>query len=289
MRYYKCTQAKLDAWNEARWPRHHGLVMDLRSFEGIITARVRSTREGNVLTPVCVSVHTCGGGYPIPGLVGEGTPSQVWLGGTPSQVWLGGYPIPGLDGVPPRPGTGYPPLQLGQGTPQTWDVVPPRTWDRVPSPRPGTGSPPRHEMGYPPRPGMGYPPDLGWGTPTQHSEHLLRGGRNASCVHAGGLSCVLWCIWILMTHFWASCVAHKRNMWGNQDLSPAPPPILDPLVCFLLKQMLQKIAFYQSKLNVISVRQIFHKSEDRMILFQYLERLFHTWQIKILHQLIYNW
>ena len=26
-------------------------------------------------------------------------------------------------------------------------------------------------------------------SPHQHSEHLLRGGRNASCVHAGGLSC----------------------------------------------------------------------------------------------------
>ena len=60
-------------------------------------------------------------------------------------------------------------------------------------------------MGYPPRPEMGYPPDLRWGTPylrwgtpptwdplpitEQHSEHLLRGGQCASCVHAGGLSC----------------------------------------------------------------------------------------------------
>ena len=32
----------------------------------VITARVRSTREGNVLTPVCVSVHTFwGGGVPV--------------------------------------------------------------------------------------------------------------------------------------------------------------------------------------------------------------------------------
>ena len=31
-----------------------------------------------------------------------------------------------------------------------------------------------------------------WGNPPphQHSEHLLRGGRYASCVHAIGLSCV---------------------------------------------------------------------------------------------------
>ena len=56
-----------------------------------ITTRVRSTREGNVLTRVCVSVYTCWGD-PISGL---------GRGGTPSQVWVGGYPISGLGGVPP--------------------------------------------------------------------------------------------------------------------------------------------------------------------------------------------
>ena len=120
--------------------------------------------------------------------------------GTPSQVWLGGYPIPGLAGgdtpsqvwpmgvLHPK----YPfPSDLGQGPPKTWDGVPPQTLDRVP-PRPG--------MGYPPRPGTGYPtwtwdqvppspPDLGLGTP-QHSEFLISGGRYASCVDAGGLSCL---------------------------------------------------------------------------------------------------
>ena len=41
----------------------------------VFTARVRSTREGNVLTPVCVSVHTCRGGYPISGPGRGGTRS----------------------------------------------------------------------------------------------------------------------------------------------------------------------------------------------------------------------
>ena len=91
----------------------------------IITARVRSTREGNVLTPVCVSVHTFGGGGwsqvqvggGVSGLrfFGEGGPkSQIfggrgdpglrfWGGGPRSQVFflggsqvsdfLGGYPV----------------------------------------------------------------------------------------------------------------------------------------------------------------------------------------------------
>ena len=131
---------------------------------------------------MCLST-LAGGGYPIPGLVG-GTPSQVWQGGTPSQVWPGGTPSqvwPG--GYPsPTPGMGYPPDQ-GQGTPWIWDGVPPRTWDRVPPLDLG--------QGIPPRPGTGYLPDLGWGTPPQHSEHLLRGGRYASCVHAGGLSCTI--------------------------------------------------------------------------------------------------
>ena len=85
----------------------------------IFTVRVRSTREGNVLTRVCVSVYTCRGGQvPQPGLDGGGgyhilglglgvpqlgldgggvTPSQVRGGGYPTQVWMvGGYP-----GTPP--------------------------------------------------------------------------------------------------------------------------------------------------------------------------------------------
>ena len=113
------------------------LCCDLEVF---VTARVRSTREGNVLTPVCVSVHTCrgggggaphlrsggrgvphlrisglgGGGYPIPGLAGV-YPIPGLAGG-------GEYPIPGLDWADtPQPGTGYPPLDMGRGTPPPRD------------------------------------------------------------------------------------------------------------------------------------------------------------------------
>ena len=147
-----------------------------------ITARVRSTREDNIYTWECLSVHIAGGGgVPCPRSWG-GTTSQVWLGGgTPSQVWLGGTHLRSGDwgylGYPPRPGMGYPPDQVWMRyspwtldrvpSPQTWDGVPPPTWD-------------------------GPPPDLGRGTsppPLHHSEHLIRGGRYASCVHAGGLSC----------------------------------------------------------------------------------------------------
>ena len=71
--------------------------------------------------------------------------------GTP---WEEGTPL----GYPPR--RGYPP----QGTIQ-------QTGTQVRYPTPGRGHLPRS-------------------TPTeQHSEYLLRGGRYASCVHAGGLSC----------------------------------------------------------------------------------------------------
>ena len=95
----------------------------------ILTARVRSMREGNIYTWECLSVHHwCGGGTPsqvwgdpISGL--GGTPSKVWMGGTLSQVWgvphprsgwwggggylipglAWGYPIPGLDRRVPHP------------------------------------------------------------------------------------------------------------------------------------------------------------------------------------------
>ena len=106
----------------------------------------------------------------------------------------------------PQPGTGYPlPLGPGTGTPP---APLPQTWDRVP-PGPGMGYPPDLGWGTPPdlgwgtpHPtpdlGQGTPPDLGWGTPRNlrgvsplHSEHLLRGRRYASCVHAGGLSCYI--------------------------------------------------------------------------------------------------
>ena len=99
------------------------------------------------------------GGYPIPGLARRG------------------YPIPGLDG-----GGVHHPRSAWAGGGGTWGIP----LDQV---RMGYPPPPGPGMGYPPDLGWGNPPpDLGWGSP-RHSEHLLRGGRCASCVHAGGLSC----------------------------------------------------------------------------------------------------
>ena len=90
-----------------------------------ITARVRSTKEGNVLTRVCVSVHTCGGGrYPISGLGEGGTPSQVWPGVPHLRSgWGVPHPRSGQRGTPSQVlPVGYPPTRSGRGTPQTWDV-----------------------------------------------------------------------------------------------------------------------------------------------------------------------
>ena len=101
----------------------------------IITDRVRSTREGYVLTRVCPSVclSTPGRGYPgqvQPGGVpqpgpGEGTTARSRYGGTPmGGTQIGGTPTGGtLPWVPPiRPGRGYPtlgipPVRPGQGVP----------------------------------------------------------------------------------------------------------------------------------------------------------------------------
>ena len=111
----------------------------------VITARVRSTREGTVLTRVCLSVHR--GGYPYPIMLcnisqnamgqpgGDTLPGPAWggtlaggvpwpgpagggtlAGGVPCQVQLGGVPwpvgVPWLGGYPGQGGTlaggGYP-------------------------------------------------------------------------------------------------------------------------------------------------------------------------------------
>ena len=82
------------------------------------------------------------------------------MGGTQGTPHQAGVPLP------PGPGGGYP--LAGRGTPPTRQGYSP-TQVQV------GGYP-----GYPP-PGRGTPP------PDQHSVYLLRGGRYASCVHAGGL------------------------------------------------------------------------------------------------------
>ena len=130
---------------------------------------------------------------------GGGTPVKSSPGGIP---WPGpdmGYPSQGghLPGVPPPhcwPGQdgGYP----SQGCPP--GVSPGQVRMGVPQPGgyPSQGPPPGQVKmgGYPPQ----YkppPPGSGWGGGTpgtgQHMEYLINGGRYASCVDAGGLSCLM--------------------------------------------------------------------------------------------------
>ena len=121
--------------------------------EIVFTARVRSTREGNIYTWECLSVHNCGGGVPRPRSGGGVPHSRSSQGGGPHpRSGQGGYPLPPDLRYPPDLGWGTPP-DLGWGTPS------PQTWDWVPPP----------------------------------PEHLIRGGRYASCVHAGRLSCYYIC------------------------------------------------------------------------------------------------
>ena len=91
-----------------------------------------------------------------------------------------GYPIPRSRWG--DPGKGLPPLCLGRGNspPPTWERGYP-TWEGG-MPHLGSRYPPLSRSD--PRTGGGYP------LPEQYSVYLLRGGRCASCVHAGGLSCV---------------------------------------------------------------------------------------------------
>ena len=97
-------------------------------------------------------------------------------GGVPCQVQLGGYPGQGgtLAGGVPWPG-GYPGWRgtLARGVP----------W---PGGYPGQGEGGTLAGGVP---WLGGYPGRGGTHLGQHREYLLHGGRYASCVHAGGLSC----------------------------------------------------------------------------------------------------
>ena len=145
----------------------------------IITARVRSTREGNVLTRVCPSIHPqiCvhrGGGGPADGGGGQVQPvgggvrssclgwvggsgparggwvGSSWGGGWVRSSWQGGGQVQLVGGSGPAGGVGQ--VQLRGG------------WVR--SSRQGGSA----KIG-------------------QHNEYSLHGGRYASCIHAGELSC----------------------------------------------------------------------------------------------------
>ena len=111
--------------------------------------------------------------YPPGGVPGSGTP-----GGYPGQVPPGGVPGSGT----PLGGTWvrYPPG--GRGTQVRYP----------PGGVPGSGTPP--PGGYPgqvPPQGVPGPPPGGGTRVGQQKEYSLHGGRYASCVHAGGLSCFI--------------------------------------------------------------------------------------------------
>ena len=99
-----------------------------------------------------VSVLAWGGGYPNPGPVG--------------YTRTGVLPWPGQDGVPlGQVSIGYPPGQVRMGQPPSQVRMASQARKRYPP------SPPHPQRNK------------------QQIEYLLRGGRYASCVHAGGLSC----------------------------------------------------------------------------------------------------
>ena len=162
-------------------------------------------------------------GWGTPSFLADGVPpSQLWTGGYPSQFWMGGTPFPALDrGVPlprsgrgvPPPGMGYPPLSRpGMG------VTPPPPQSRsrkggTPRSRPGKGYPPP-----PPHPRRGQVQGQGVPLP-EHCVYLLRIGRYASCVHAGGLSCIT--EYPIMLRLCRRCYRHVNvneiNSWIHKD------------------------------------------------------------------------
>ena len=148
-------------------------------IQGIFTARIRRMGEGNVF-----SLFTSGGGGGVPvshnalqhfpechGAAGGGYParSSPAGGGVPWQVQLGGIPWPG--GYPGW-GVPWPGGTLAGGVP----------W---PGGYPGWGGTLAGGVPWPGGTLAGGGTQLG-----QHREYLLHSGRYASCVHAGGLSCI---------------------------------------------------------------------------------------------------
>ena len=210
-------------------------------------------REGTVFTGVCLST---GGGYRSPGTPpggvrvppprgggyrSPGTPPGGVLksgyppwGGYPGQVPPGGYRSPGT----PRGGTRvrYPPPPGGYRSPGT---PPGGTQVRYPPPPPPGGY---RSPGTPPGgvPKSGYPPPGGYrspGTPPggyltrvgQQKEYSLHGGRYASCVHAGGLSCSFF-VFLVMTD---RCVTKFLALFFQENSNP--PPLLFDQVLWVSK------------------------------------------------------
>ena len=162
----------LYSWFTQYFHRKHTRLIKLRLNLFFITARVRSTREGNVLTCICVTVHTGGGPGQVPVPDGGGTPSS-WWGRVPPLSWLGRVSASSHGGTPIW-WLGSTPIWLivGGGVPQLGldgSTLPHRDW-----------------MGYPTvRNGWGYPPvSTGWGTPLTP---LGDSSRASTCYVMGGM------------------------------------------------------------------------------------------------------
>ena len=151
----------------------------------LITARVRST-TGRLCFDTCLSIHLSvhrGGGSGPAG--GEGWVSTCWVGGSGPPAGGGSGPARGGSGPAagggsgPAAGGGQVQLPGGGGQVQL---------------RGGGGGVRSSCWGGGVRSSwQGGVRSSRWGGSAkieQHREYLLHGGRYASCVHAGGLSCL---------------------------------------------------------------------------------------------------
>ena len=146
----------------------------------LVTACIQRMEEGNIFS-LSVSSHLNGGGVPHPaeGCTPISGPGREGI--PPSQLQARGIPIQGLDeGTQVKMGVASSQVWMG-GTPPIQVRCKVRTGD--------TQGSPHSEQNW-----MGVPPCQDWmGDPhsetEQYSEHLLRSGRYASCVHVGRLSC----------------------------------------------------------------------------------------------------
>ena len=170
------------------WTNIFSLLCEFSNTDVLITAHVRST-TGRLCFDTCVSIHLSvhrGGAQVQPG----GVRSRRRGGGVRSsrgggQVQTGASGPDGGGQVQPVGGGGQVQLAGGGSGPAGGggQVQPARGGWSGPTGG-GEGSGPGRGGSGPAGGGVGGSAKIG-----QHREYLLHGGRYASCVHAGGLSC----------------------------------------------------------------------------------------------------